>query len=369
MRYMEIATNQAGNPSRSARPPAISPQSSINSYARRLVEDAAQIRVPELLTTPHAEGLYQVLDRNGVGVVALRTSSLSEAQLTRLLSYRLAQYLLADLVDPEVVYRDRLRHDLLSSVSSGDIHLIAGVPGTGQILCYMVLRAVQADATTLRSRRRPLFPVEQAFGRGIYNNLPTLPDLPITSILELSRFVKNQQIGVRDEGILRSPVEIAAAMLRVVFDRRQGVSALVGDVEEGVSRYFGFFHMPTLVLSNATPITPEEGFLGWAAQSRHFLPFAILLADYARHHERLESIERSLALPGLHGVRALLALKHSAQMPSSSLEVVLPPQPQETPVMSFGCRCSPTTTCPTCQLSQLAYAGVRELYGGRPLLA
>jgi hypothetical protein len=229
--------------------------------------------------------------------------------------------------DPEVVYRDRLQHDLPSSVSSGDIHLIAGVPRTGQILCYMVLRAVEADAT-LRSRTRPLFPVEEAFGWGIYNNLPTLPDLPIASILELSRFIKNQQIGVHDQGILRAPIEIVAAMLRVVFDRRQGVSALVGDVEEGVSRYFGFFHMPTLVLSNATPILPEEGFLGWAAQSRHFLPFAILLADYAGHHERLASIEHALALPGLDGFRALLALKRDSLMPRSSLDI--PPAQAQT---------------------------------------
>jgi hypothetical protein len=320
MQYMEIPTNRVGNHARSARPPAISAESVVDGYARRLVEDATRVRVPELLTTPHAEALYQVLDRNGVGVVALRTSSLSEAQLGRLMSFRLAQYLVAGLVDPEVVYRDRLQQDLPSSVSSGDIHFIAGVPRTGQILCYMVLRAVVADAT-LRSRRRPLFPVEQAFGPGIYNNLPTLPDLPIASIRELSRFVKNQQIGVRDQGMLRSPIEIVAAMLRVVFDRRQGVSALVGDVEEGVSRYFGFFSMPTLILSNATPITPEEGFLGWAAQSRNFLPFAILLADYARHDERLASIEHSLALPGLEGVRGLLALKRDPLMPLSSLDI------------------------------------------------
>jgi hypothetical protein len=327
MQYMEIPTNRVGNHARSARPPAISAHSVVDSYARQLVEAATRVRVPELLTTPHAEALYQVLDRNGVSVVALRTSSLSAAQLTRLMSFRLAQYLLAGLVDPEVVYRDRLQQDLPSSVSSGDIHFIAGVPRTGQILCYMVLRAVVADAT-LRSRRRPLFPVEQAFGWGIYNNLPTLPDLPIASILELSRFVKNQQIGVHDQGMLRSPIEIVAAMLRVVFDRRQGVSALVGDVEEGVGRYFGFFHMPTHVLSHATPITPEEGFLGWAAQSRNFLPFAILLADYARHDERLESIEHSLALPGLKGVRALLALKRDSLMPLSSLDI--PPAQAQT---------------------------------------
>ena len=37
-----------------------------------------------------------------IGVVALRSSSPSEAHLTRLMSFRLAQYLLANLVDPDV---------------------------------------------------------------------------------------------------------------------------------------------------------------------------------------------------------------------------------------------------------------------------
>ena len=86
--------------------------------------------------------------------------------------------------------------------------------------------------------------------------------------------------------------------------------------------------MPTQVLSNATPVTPEDGFLGWAAQSRSFMPFAILLADYARHDERLESIEHSLALPGLQGVRALLALKRDSLMPLSSLDI--PPATAQT---------------------------------------
>ena len=317
----QVATNRAENDAKSSRTTSISSNPVVERYAQRLVEDAARVRVPELLTTPHAEALYQVLDRNGVGVVALRTSNLSEAHLTRLMSFRLAQYMLAGLVDPEVVYRDRLQQDLPSSVSTDDIHFIAGVPQTGQILSYMVLRAVVADAT-LRRRTRPLFPVEEAFGWGIYNDLPTLPDLPIASILEISRFVKDQQIGVHDQGILRAPIEIVAALHRVVCDHSQRIAALVGDIDHRVGkRYFGFFHMPTLLLPHATPTTPDEGFLGWAAQSRHFLPFAILTADLARQHKRLESIEHSLALPGLKGVRALLALKRDSMMPLSFLDI------------------------------------------------
>jgi hypothetical protein len=321
MRRTVTVINGAMNVAESASTNSGLLELAVERYVRRLIDDAAGIRVPELLGAPQAEALYQVPDRNGVGVVALRTSSLSEVQLTQLMSFRLAQYVSAGLIDPEVVYRDHLQHDLPSSVSAGDIHLIAGVPRTGQILCYMVLRAVAADAT-LRTSERPLFPVEQAFGRGIYDNLLLLPDLPIASILEISRFVKNQQIGVHDQGILRAPIEVVAAMIRVVLDRRYRVAALIGDIDRRVGTcYFPFFHLPAVVLLDATPITPEEGFLGWAAQSRSYLPFAMLTEDLASHHGRLASIEQALAVGGLMGVRALLALKRDSLTPLSSLNI------------------------------------------------
>jgi hypothetical protein len=298
----------------------------IDRYIQLLMDDAARLRVPELLGAPHAAALYQVPNRGGVGVVALRTNSLSETQLSQLMSFRLAQYLLAGLIDPEVVYRERLRRDLTSSVSTRDIHVIAGVPQSGQILCYLVLRALASDAT-LRTQRRPLFPVEQAFGWGIYNDLPVLPDLSIATIVEVSRFVKNHQIDVLDEGLLRSPMEVVVGLHRLVCDPAYEIAAMVGDIDQTVGeRYFGVFHMPTIMLRDLTPRTPEEGFLGWAARSRRFCPFATLVADLARQGQRLASIEHALALPGRQGVRSLLGLRRDALIPRSSLEV-LPTQP------------------------------------------
>jgi hypothetical protein len=221
------------------------------------VDDAARVRVPELLATRHAEALYQLLGRNGVAVVALRTSSLSKEQLSQLMLYRLAQDMLADLIDPDAVYRDGLQQHLPSSGSTGDIHLIAGVPRTGQILCYMMLRALASDAT-LRSRERPLFPVEQAFGWGIYNDLPVLPDLPIASIVEPSRYRKNQQVAACDESLTRSPVEIGVALHRVVCDGNQRIAAFVGDVKHNVGEHaFGLFHMPTFLLHHASRLPPR----------------------------------------------------------------------------------------------------------------
>ena len=294
-------------------------------YVQQLLEEAALLRLPELLNASHAAALYQRPERSGVGVVALRTSSLSHTQLSHLMSFRLAHYLLAGLVDPEVVYGKRLRRDLTSSVSTRDIHLIAGVPQSGQILCYLVLRTVSSEAT-LRTRRRPLFPVEEAFGWGVYNELPVLPDLPIETIVEASRFVKNHQVDVRDESLVRSPVEVGVALHRVVCDPAHRIAAVVGGIEQSVSEhYFGLFRMPTVLLRDATLRTPEEGFLAWAVRSRRFWPFALLVTDLARQRQRLTSIEHALELPGRRGIESLLGLRRDALIPRSSLHV--PPQP------------------------------------------
>jgi hypothetical protein len=297
--------------------------SAVAAHVHGLLERADRVRLPELFAVPHPNALYHRPNRHGVSVIALRTTSLSQAQLTQLLTYRLAQYVCVDLVDPLMVYQERMEHDPLSSVSANDIHVIAGTPETGQILCYMALRAIAAPPTaTLHTRNRPLFPVEQAFGWGVYNHLPILRDLTVARVLELSRFVKNHQLDPRDEGIVRSPVEMGVALYRILCTsptHRSG--AVVGELEERVAkRNLDFFHIPTILLREAVPATAEDGFLGWAAQSRTFSPFAFLVADFARQQERVAAIEQALDLSGSHGIRALLALKRDIQVPLSSLE-------------------------------------------------
>ena len=294
----------------------------IEAYVGRLLARAAAIRLPELFGDPHPDALYYLPDRNGVSVVALRTNSLSERQLTQILTYRLAQYLSANLVDPSMVYRKDLDRDISSSVSTEDIHIIGGVPGTGQILCYMALRAVVAPpGTTLRTRNRPLFPVEEIFGWGIYNELSILPDMPVGTILEISRFVKNHQVGARNEGILRSPTEIVVALYRILCETLwRDVSAMVGDIDRSVGKqYFGLFHIPAILLPKVAQVSAEDGFLGWAARSRRFSPFVFLVTDLTNQRKRLLEIEQALDLAGSPGVSCLFGLKRSAQIPLSSL--------------------------------------------------
>ncbi|HET9017600.1 MAG TPA: hypothetical protein VFN57_18510, partial [Thermomicrobiaceae bacterium] len=68
-------------------------ESAADRYARALIDAATREGLPELFGGEHPEALYRVADRNGVSVVVLTTAALSEAQLTTLMKYRLAQYL------------------------------------------------------------------------------------------------------------------------------------------------------------------------------------------------------------------------------------------------------------------------------------
>jgi hypothetical protein len=56
-----------------------------------------------------------------------------------LLRFRLAQYLDIGFVDRQVACARRMRSEPPSAVAPGDVHVIAGVPGTGEILCYAVI--------------------------------------------------------------------------------------------------------------------------------------------------------------------------------------------------------------------------------------
>jgi hypothetical protein len=303
--------------------PAASPEA--QAFARRLIDEAARERLPDLFGAAHPDALYSIPGRNGVTVLGLRTSSLTEPQLVKLMRFRLAQYLAINFIDWEMVYQARMEHEPLAHVKPGDIHFLAGAAETGEVLCYAVLREPPAapPRTTLRDRDRPLFPVEKVHGWGVYNRLRVLPDLPVAKIRELGRFVKNQRLHTFDELAVRGPVEVVAAMFRtLVGPLHLDVEAIIGDLEEGVAKQnFEFFHVVMVVLHGTVPYEAEEAYLFPRYQYCTVYPFAVQAADVGGPMlGRLDAIERALDLPGKRGLLALFALKKEAASPRSGLE-------------------------------------------------
>jgi len=292
----------------------------VESFTRGLIDRGARIRLPELFAGDRADALWWVPNRQGVSVIALRTPSFTREQLVDIMTYRLVQYLLANQLDPQLIFDTRMEHEPLSNASSEDIHILAGAATSGEILCYVTIKSVGTtpEDATLRATDRPLFPVEQVFGWGVYNRMRLLPDLPIKRVREAGRFVKNQQHDPQDELIVRAPIEIVFAWLRLLAGLHE-FDVYVGDLEEGVAKKsLDFFHLPLAMIHGVVPYAPEGsyGFLNYQTRTRY--PFALLAADIPKG--RLTAIEQALTLPGKKGIMALLAMKNERSSVRSSLE-------------------------------------------------
>ena len=300
------------------------PDEKAMEFARSLLEDVAQLRMPELFSEKPPDAISYLAGRNGVSVAVLRTPAFSEEQLTKLLEYRLAQYLSVGFVDPQKVYEARLYHEPVSLVQPRDLHYIAGSSATGQILCYATLRSViAAPGVTMRIRERPLFPVEQDFGWGVFNQLRLLPDLPVNKVREMSRFVKNQGLAPFDELGIRAPVEIGVALTRTLTGvLRMEIDAFIGDFEEAKGkRNLDFFHLPMAVLHGTFPYVAESDYLTPRFSDNAVYPFAALVSDMEQlMGERLSRIEQALALPGKRGIAALISAKRELRTQRSGLE-------------------------------------------------
>jgi CRP-like cAMP-binding protein len=296
----------------------------VEAYIAALVEDSDRQWLPELFDSEHPGALYRVQDRHGVSVIALPTSALGEKQRVKILQYRLAQYLLVNFADARMVYETQMEHEPLSALSKQDIHVIAGVATTGQILCYLTMKAVDGtqQGVVMSRQDRPLFPVEQVHGWGVFNCLRMLADVSAARVREFGRFVKNQRLPRLADVMMRAPVEIAVATHRLLVGAlRMDVDAIVGDIEEGgAKRNMDFCHWPTVVIHGTVPYLAQTIYQGHL--HRPFYPFALLVSDLSAASLRLDAIEAALNLPAREGSLALLKLKRDTHVPPSSL---LPP--------------------------------------------
>ena len=286
---------------------------SAESYVAGLVEAAAAIRLPKLFEKPHPNAILSVANRGGIGVTALRTTDLTEEQLVELMRFRLAQYLEVNFVEADVVYEQRLEHESLDNVYPNDIHVVAGSVDEGEILCYATLKSAPdaPPGTTLRTRDRPLLPVEKVHGFGIFNRLPILPDLPVSQIRELGRFVKNQRYHGTEDRSIRGPVEVGVAIFRMVAETLSfELSAVVGDLEEAVAKQnLDFFRIPLVVVHGTMPVESEDSWLFPRYLQRNVNPFALLASDAATALPRLDEIEQCLGRPGKLGLLSLMRLR------------------------------------------------------------
>jgi hypothetical protein len=186
------------------------------------------------------------------------------------------------------------------------------------MLGYAVLTAPPSvrSGVAFRDRCRPLYPVEDLFGWGVFNRLPVIPDLQVCKVREVKRFVKNDFVSGNDERAARAPVEVLLALVYVVTGPLfTDLHALIGDLEEGVvDRNLAFFHCPMMVLHTTPPNVEPTHYLRKHFEEHVVYPFAILVNEEVKAciATRVEAIEQALELPGKKGILALLALRRDA---------------------------------------------------------
>jgi hypothetical protein len=297
----------------------------VHAYVQTIVETAAAIRMPELFTSRHPAALYYLSNRNGVSVVALRTTDLTEPQLMRILTYRLAQYLVTEFVEPHMAHDTGLQHEPRAHVSPDDVHVIVGNSQTGELLCYLSIELLGHDIpaeATLCDRDRSPIGLETSFGADVFNRLRVLPDLPLGRVREIGRFMKNQTLANRDELSVSAPIETLVACVHLLTGPlRTDIDAIVGSAEKAVVlENLAFMQLPVVVIHGAIPYADQHVYMYAAHRLHDHFPFAFLVSDMRRIGSRVAAIEQALELPGAQAIDALRELKHTASKSTSALQ-------------------------------------------------
>jgi Cyclic nucleotide-binding domain len=293
-------------------------------YVERLVDAGSEIGLPEVTGGSWPSALYRVRDRGGIGVIALPAAALTEAQNRALLEFRFAQYLAAGFVDPELAYRHRIKREPLTEPEPATVNCFAYSSRDGRLLAYIALRAPAAapPGTTLRSRRRPLLPLEEHCGWGALNRLRLVPDVPLDRIRELGRFVKNHHAGVDAGLVARAVMEVCVCGVHVLTGPLRGsVDAFVGEFEDVVARrHLEFLRAPFVMLRGGLPAFDAGHFLAPALDRRARYPFAGWVTDLQAITGRLDAIETALSISGDGALKALVELHDTAtEVPPSSV--------------------------------------------------
>ena len=89
------------------------------------------------------------------------------------------------------------------------------------------------------------------------------------------------------------------------------LSAVVGDLEEGVAKQnLDFFQVPLVVVHGTMPLQADDSWLFPRYLRRSVFPFALLASDAAQSVPRLDEIEKCLERPGKLGLLSLMRLRN-----------------------------------------------------------
>ena len=292
------------------------------AYAREIIEKAKRIRLPELFLEPNPQAYYQRINRNGVSCTAIAQSQLTGRALRDLLLFRLANTLAYGHVDTELIYSHRAEFEWWFPGGPDDVLLFAGSSETGEIGSHTALAFLSGGTAemTLRDADRPLFEVEQMYGRDLFLHMPVLPDLPLNRLVEPRRLVKTYWLDPLNELAFRAAAELGVASFHAMIGPlRSLIDAVLGDVTREAERNLDFFGTPFSTLPDARPLDQEAPIFHPPREDIPTRPMALLVSEVAASAARTQTIEAALELPGRECLLALIALGAAAEHQPSAL--------------------------------------------------
>lgn len=283
-------------------------------------DTVAEARYPELFDAqahPARPGVERVT-RAGTGLVVVTAvhEHLTPEEQRAISEYRLHQYVLAGLYDAEKVARLGLEVDpAVSMLAPRDIHVAIG-DTEGRFLSYVCMQSpigwkdalARADEPSTCSHvmghpDRLEFPCESEYGMDIYRYHPGMKTLPVASVREFMRLVRNQAIRVPAD--LFAVAEIMAAVAKVIMTPSHQIEALIGCGSPAVRKMLYSFGIPVAYAPTA-PIVGDNlsgevaHDLLWTNESHQpgrFWPLILATSDVYLDAEFYREADRILGLP------------------------------------------------------------------------
>lgn len=268
---------------------------------------------------------------SGLWAYAIRHDTLAEDALNEFGEFRIDQYALAGLYDTSKIAQRGYRTDpALASVPKDAIHVLCGT-NTGQILaCCSIIAAngqfYSEPSGLLVKRRYPLaladqdravFPSEtELFGRGVFESLPAIQQVPVERVREIGHLMRNQAIKTPLTGI--SVFEIVHALAQILPNPRLGIDISLGNMGPEARNLIELANIPVLYAPWAQVVVaetnPEEDF--WIPPTNaegYFLPFVIASSDLRAISPYIQQIDNALASPAELTRSALLKVAGTAK--------------------------------------------------------
>jgi molybdopterin/thiamine biosynthesis adenylyltransferase len=306
-------------------------------------------RYPALMAlATKARNLLYLRNRpTGLWAYAIRHDQLTAEALDEFGEFRIDQYALAGLYDTTKIAQRGYRTDpSLASVSANTIHVLCG-SSAGQILsCCSIVppkgSLFSEPMGRLVKRRRPLvladeeravFPSEtELFGRGVFESLPAIQEIPIERIREPERMMRNQAINSPLTSL--AVFEVCFALTEVLTNPKLGIDLALGNAGPEARNLMEIMKIPMLYAPWASVVVdetlPGEDF--WIAPPNaegYFWPFIISTVDLRALASFRQQLDQALGSPAQSARNALIQVASLAEPPGQPQFVIqaqMPPR-------------------------------------------